>query len=187
MEFSYQVSEAEYRSAWKLRCRSHRSKIVKTAMFWVFLLVCLMLLWGFVQHGVQQAPIPQEQVAEPASSGHSTTELVTNVGPFVLLAGVWTFMIVRLGPGRLRRLYRKDPSMQGQFTVNIAPGTFAIQNSAGWTSHTGWNLFEFWREGKDVIVLVFHTGTYYILCLSGLSEAQRAELRGIISLALPKK
>jgi hypothetical protein len=108
MEFSYQVSEAEYLQGCKLgqkgllRSILHPSQ-TKKIMFWVFILVCLVLLWAVVQRTAQQPPADQEQVAQSTSSGHSTTELVTNVGPFILLAGIWIFILFRGVPKRLRQ------------------------------------------------------------------------------------
>jgi len=88
---------------------------------------------------------------------------------------------------QLRRMYKNDPSMQWQFTVIISPESIQTQNSVGAFSKTGWNIYVYWREGKDVIVLVFRSGTYYLLGSAGLSEARRGELRGILVEALPKK
>jgi hypothetical protein len=48
-------------------------------------------------------------------------------------------------------------------------------------------LDDYWCEGKSVIVLMFHSGTYSILSLAGLSEPQRGELRGILTAALQKR
>ena len=88
---------------------------------------------------------------------------------------------------RLRRLYRKDPRMQGQFTVSITPDFISTENTAGTTSKCAWNVYDYWCEGKDVIVLAFHSGSYFILSLAGLSEPQQGELRGILKAALRKK
>jgi hypothetical protein len=88
---------------------------------------------------------------------------------------------------RLQRVYRKDPSMQGQYTVSVTPESVATQNTAGTSSKTGWNIYNYWREGKDVILLVFHSGSYFLLSVRELPDAQRDELRGILTAALPKK
>jgi hypothetical protein len=145
-----------------------------------------MLLWTIVQRHSQQpvdTPLPVEQV----NTGQTAASLVTNVGPFVLICGIWVFIMFGLTPMRSRRSYQKDPSMQGQFTVNITPASISTQNAVGTSSQTGWNIYEYWREGKNVIVLVFLSGTYFILSQAGLSDPQRNELRGILSVALPKK
>ena len=49
MEFSYRVSEKEYRAAWGLQLRRQSgSRVMKIIMFWVFILVCLLMLWTVV-------------------------------------------------------------------------------------------------------------------------------------------
>jgi hypothetical protein len=189
MEFTYRISEAEYLNAAKLRLKgTRRFGTIKTVLFWVFIFVCLMLLLSVVQHHHQQvSPIPDEAVAQTVDSGHVVRAILENIGPFALLIGIWLFMMFRFVPARLRRLYRKDPSMQGQFTVNITPDSLLTQNTAGTSSKTGWNIYDCWREGNGVIMLVFHSGAYFLLSLASLSDAQRNELRGILATALPKK
>jgi hypothetical protein len=88
---------------------------------------------------------------------------------------------------QVRRLYRKDPLMRGQFAVSITPASIAIKNTAGTSSQSGWDIYDFWREGRSVIILVMHSSAYFILSLAELSEAQRGELRGILAAALPKR
>ena len=77
--------------------------------------------------------------------------------------------------------------MRGQFTVNITQDSISTENTAGTTSKSSWNVYDYWCEGKSVIVLMFHSGSYSVLSLAGLSEVQRGELRGILSAALPKR
>jgi len=187
MELSFKVSEANYRQAWKLRSKSPRSKVIKVVFCWIFILVCLMLLWAVVQHGSQQPVVAPQPPVETGSTGHTIGAVTTNVGPFILLADIWAFLVIRRGPMRLRRLYQRDPSMQGQFTASITAAGISMQNTAGISSQSGWDLYEFWRDGKDIIVLVFRSGTYCVLGLTGLSEVQRNELQGILSVALQKK
>ncbi len=88
---------------------------------------------------------------------------------------------------QLRRLYRKDPLMQGQFTVNLSQESISIQNTAGSFSKTGWNLYDYWREGKNLIMLVFHTGAFFLISTADLSDAQRDELRSILTVGFQKK
>jgi hypothetical protein len=194
MEFSYKVTESEYLNALKLRISAGRSRVVKTVVFWVFVLICLMLLLSIVQktsridNMARESSTAQTDDAqtEPAAT-QSTSHLTTNVA---LFAGVWivVFTLLRLAPGRrARRLYRDDPQMQGQFKVNVNSQSISTENSAGSSSTCAWNIYDYWREGRDVIILVFRSGTYFILGLSGLSETQRAELRGILTAALPRK
>ena len=77
--------------------------------------------------------------------------------------------------------------MQGEFAVKITTDSIYTENTAGISSKTGWNIYDSWREGKGLILLVFHSGAYFLISLAALSEVQQNELRGILSSALPKK
>lgn len=77
--------------------------------------------------------------------------------------------------------------MQGHFTADISTSVLLLENTAGVSWRMTWNIFEFWREKKDVIILGLRAGTYIILGLTELSDAQRDELRGILAIALPKQ
>lgn len=189
MEFSYRISEAEYGRAFRLRSRpSGQSTSVRTLAFWVFIMICLMTLWMIVQRTANQhgaAPAITAPVTHSAHAGAAS--LVRNFLPFFVLLGAWIFLLRRLGPAAVRRRYRKDPTMQGEFTVNITPQSITTRNTAGTSTQSGWNLYEFWREDKDIVILVMISGDYFTLSLAGLSEPQRGELRGILAQALPKK
>jgi hypothetical protein len=193
MEFSYKITEAEYVQACKLGRKVSSRSLFRLVMFWVFVLVCLMMLWGVVRRNSQQPDVSdqpavtEQSSTEPENNGHGMRAFLVNIGPFVLVAGIWVVVLFGVTPMRLRRIYRKDPFMQGQFTVSILPESISIQNTAGSSSHTEWNVYERWREGKDVIVLKLQSGAYSAMSVAGLSNAQRDELRGILSAALPKK
>lgn len=193
MEFSYRVTEAEYRSAWKLRRRQSGRPLFRLVMFWVFILICLMLLWAVVSRSgnqpndsqnrvvTQQQQNPQEADASPVPA------LLFNVGPFIILICVWVYLVFLRVPIQLRRAYQKDPMMQGLFTLTIEPASITIRNSAGTMFQSGWNVFENWREGRGVMVLLLRSGATSIISLAGLADHQRGELRSILSAALPKK
>ena len=87
----------------------------------------------------------------------------------------------------LRRIYRKDPSMQGQFTANITPESISIENTAGTSFRAGWNIYERWREEEGLLLLVLRSGASSMISLADLSSTQRDELRGILAAVLPKK
>jgi hypothetical protein len=196
MQFTYRVSEADYQRAWKLRLRGGRSKTVKVVMFWVFILVCLMVLWTVVtkandRNAESSSPVTQqssdEGPAPPPSKKPTALSLLEDVGPFVLIGGIWFFMLFQMRPRAMRRQYLNDPAMQGTFTVDVTPTELAVENTAGVSSRMGWNLYDFWRESKGVIVLVNKSGTYFIISEAGLLELQQNELREILSSALQKK
>jgi hypothetical protein len=189
MQFSYQVSEADYRRAFKLRTSGRNFKIL---MFWAFILVCLLMLWAVVsktnaRNSEDSAPpvtqSDQDSQAPAPGKTSMSRSLLMNLGPVVLVVGVLVF----LRPMILRRAYRKDPAMQGTYTIDLTPGAISIQNTSGFSTEAGWNLYDFWKQGKGVIILVGKSGTFFILSIARLSEPQREELRGILSAALPKK
>jgi hypothetical protein len=199
MQCSYEVSEADYLKAWKLRCKGvSRQTTPKLIMFWVFVLVCLMVLWVVVSKSSRSAApaIDNHQAAadedsEPAPAAtHAPVAktLFWDVGPFVILGGVWFFMIFRMLPGRrLRKLYRNDPAVQGRYTVEITSDGFALENTAGLTTRTRWNIYEYWSEHDDLMVLVLRSQAYFILVLSQLAPDQREELRRLLGAALAKR
>ena len=197
MEFSYKVSEADFRQAWRLERKVSSRSSLKTAAFWISIMLGLLLLYRFIQPGGQQAVAsnhlsvsqaslnqPPNQLPGPAATVSDSLE---RVGPFLVLAGMWILIVTTLVPMRLRHLYRRDPRMQGQFTVNITPDSISTENTVGTTSHSSWNVYEYWCEGKDIVVLMFHSGAYSILSLAGLSAPQRDELRGILTAALARR
>jgi hypothetical protein len=241
MEFSYRISEAEYLTALRLRREAaHGSRRARTVLFWIFIMVCLILLWAVVQKGattgknlayaalydkVQSGQVQDAVIRGDELTGHlkgskeefrttlpanynelleamiaarvdfsikerqsnMRTSLLINVGPFALLLIVWFLLLRQLGPKALRRMYGRDPTMQGEFTVNVSAQSIAIRNTAGSSFTSGWNVYEYWREGKNLIVLALCSGAYTTLNISGLSDVQRNELRGILSGALPKR
>ena len=190
MELSYKVSEKQYLEAMKLKVKTAaRAGVRNTVMFWVFILVCLFLLWTIVSknsqpHSIPDYPPPQHEIVNTVEA---LRDFAINFSLFVLLIGIWLFILLRLGPKAARRQFHKDPSMQGQFTVEIAPSGVEIRNTAGTFATAGWNIYEFWREGSDLIILGMYSGAYLILSLTELPEPQRAELRGILQTALPKR
>ncbi len=193
MEFTFKVTEAEYLRASRLRIKLPGSKTLQTILFWIFILVCLVSLWSTVEKSkptagtTDQPVVTQPSEVESPSRGTGFHALLVNDGPFLLLAGVWFFMLLKLRPTTVRGMYRKDPVMQGQFTVDVTPEFLSADNTAGTYWKARWNIFASWREGKDVIVLMYFTGAYFVLSIAGLSDAQRGELRGILATALPKK
>jgi len=77
--------------------------------------------------------------------------------------------------------------MQGQISMSITPESISVENTAGASSKTGWNVYDYWCEGKGIIILAFHSGAYFLISLASLPETQQDELRGILTVALPKK
>ncbi|HEY5083057.1 MAG TPA: hypothetical protein VII48_00925 [Rhizomicrobium sp.] len=182
MEFSYGITEQEYRQAFKLRTKiGSKGRRLKAVMFWVFILVCLLLIWTVVQKALQPSEI------QPVLVVADSPGVFSNIWPFGLIVGIVIFLRFGLLPIRLRQMYRKDPSMQGQFTAKVTATSFSLANTAGMSSQAGWNYYEDWREANGVVALICKNGSYQPLSLANLSEPVRAELRGILASALPKK
>jgi hypothetical protein len=187
MEFSYRISEAEYRKVTVLQqMGSTRSTQIKMIVFWLFILVCLMLLWEIVQRSVPTSPMQPTPPVHSVPSPHTGTTpvIVCLYAIGFLLVCVWS---VSQSRSRSRNNYRKDPELQGVFTANLTPQSISIKNSAGTSFEGVWSVYESWREKLDLILLKRRNGTSLALNLAGLSEPQRAELRGILAAALPQK
>jgi len=189
MEFSYRISEAEYLNAAKLKFKGsfHLGRIKKVVLFWFLVVICFLIFFAFFPHGQPQQPVSDDAAIQTATPSQAVNWILTNLLPFVIVVGVFAYVIFRSVPMQLRRIYRKDPLMQGQFTINISQESISIQNTAGSFSKTGWNIYDYWREGKGLILLFLHSGAYFLFSLADLPEARREELRGILTAAVPKK
>ncbi len=192
MEFSFKISESEFRQAWRVERRASSRSSFKTAAFWMLIMIGLLLIYRAMTSRPQagtpsQHLISQASIVRPVGDADTPGGLLERVGPILVLAGLWILIVTGLVPMRLHYLYKRDPRMQGQFTINITQDSICAENTAGTTSKCSWNVFDYWSEGKNIIVLMFHSGSYSILSLAGLSEPQRGELRGILSAVLKKK
>jgi hypothetical protein len=178
MEFSYRISEAECWKAWRLFYETTSGiKTVKAVLLWLAIFVSLILVFWHI-HRCAQLLFCINQVK---------SEFFVFISPGIFVFCVWIYLTIGFEHKELHRLCKKDPLMQGQYTVNITPESISTQNTAGLSSTVGWNIFDYWLEGKGFILLVFHSGSYFLLSLSGLSEPQQYELRSILTAALPKK
>lgn len=188
MVFGYRVSEAEYRIAGKLYLRTLSRlnfvrSIIRSLMISVFILFCLMLLWTIIFRTTN----PQNQTPGTTPVAPMSSSALVVVISFLTIGGLSTWFLVGAPPARMRRMYRNDPMMQGEFTLEITQSAMSIKNTAGTTSSSGWNIYESWSESRDVIILALRPGAYFILSLSGLGPGQRDELRSILTAALPRK
>jgi hypothetical protein len=187
MEFSYRINEAQYAKAWRLSRKGMLfGSVRKIALFVVFSLVCLVLLWSTIQHLSGPTPVADDSTASVQQS--TTFSFATNLAPFAVLAVVWAFIL--LGPRRqLRSRYRKDPVMQGVLTVEITPDRLRTENTVGTSGQTGWDIYDFWREDakNKLIVLVMKSQNYFVLNLADLPEPQQNEVRMLLGQVLPQK
>jgi hypothetical protein len=181
MEFTYKISEEDYVNAYILQARNRSSALVKDISFWVLIAVCLLLLFGVTERLIQ-SPADAEDSAPIVMSS-----VVLNILPAVIAAALFIFFRFFFPKMRIRRMYRNDPALQSEITLNVTADSIACHTSAGSTSQSAWSIYKCWREGKDVLTIAYHSGVYFVVSLAGLSEPQRAELRSILTAALPKK
>ncbi|HZL50851.1 MAG TPA: YcxB family protein, partial [Terracidiphilus sp.] len=183
----------EFRRSWRLARKAPSRSSVKTGAFWIFIMTGMMLLYRYVQPSNHQSAgayhlvFSRSSFVAAANRVASLSTFSERVGPFLVLAGVWVLVVGGLVPLRLHYMYRKDPRMLGQFSVNITRDSITTETSMGTLSKSSWNVYDYWSEEKGVIILIFHSGAYSIVSLAGLSEAQRDELRAILSAAIPKR
>lgn len=183
MEFSYRISEEQFQRIWRLeRTVGSRASIRRMLLFWVLILVCLVLLWVIVERGAPAPPADFHPPLLPVQSAAGWAAIL----PLIGVAAAW-IALFRLAPREHRSAYLKDPVMQGEFTVNINPQSISMRNSAGVNSQWNWNLYDHWRESRELILLVPRSGTNLPISLAHLPDFQRAELRSTIAQKLPRK
>ncbi len=193
MEFSYKLTEAEFMSGARLERKSSSRSSLKTALFWMSIMAGLMILFASIRPRNLQAPVASSAAVFRSAQSSSTTPagktavLLQEVGPFLVIAGLWILLVKGLVPLRLRYLYRKDPRMQAHFVVELTHDSISTYNAAGTSSRSAWNVYDGWSEGEGIVVLMFHSGAYSVMSLAGLSSVQQDEVRGILSAALPRK
>lgn len=187
MEFSYQISESDYISACKLAIKSRRSGTTKAILFWAFIVICLVLLFGVITKQKQlpaDSEVDSVPVTQQASSGEA---LVKNVAPFVGILVIWGFIVVFWLPRAGKRMYRRDTNLHGAITVTMDAESFAFRSTVGTSIQSRWSVFNGWLEKRDIVLLRYPNGTFQILNLAGLSEVEREQLRSILKTALPQK
>jgi hypothetical protein len=193
MEISYKLTEDEFvRGARLERKASSRSRL-KSALFWMTIMAGLMVLYAYLRPSDPQRVEPiHAATLKAVGQGLSTPDsepatLFQQVGPCLVIAGIWILIVMGLVPMRLRYLYRKDPRMHGQFTVEMTSDFISTNNTAGTFSKSAWNIYDGWCESKGIVVLMCHSGAYSVMSLAGLSQGQQNEVRTILSAALARK
>lgn len=198
MEFTYRISKTDFVDAAWLRRSSLGTGRVRYFVGWVCIIVFLASLWFVVGRSISHI------AANPDFKMYRTDDSVTSVdGPpsvrpsatphlilrlyaalLLLIWSIpWLILFYKLTP-KLRTMYRRDPLIQGEITASVTPELFSLRNSAGGASQSVWNVYEHWIE-RGNLILVVRNSHYVALNIAGLTDAQRAELRSILSAALP--
>jgi hypothetical protein len=193
MEISFKLTEDEFVRGARLERKASSRSSLKTALFWMSIMAGLMLLYAYLRPSDSRATeSASASTIRTASQSLSTPvsqpgTLFQQVGPFLVIAGIWILIVMGLVPLRLRYLYRKDPRMQGQFTVEMTSDFISTDNTAGTFSKSAWNVYDGWCEGKGIVVLMSHSGAYSVMSLAGLTQGQQNEVRSILSASIPRK
>ncbi len=193
MEISYKLTEEEFVRGARLERKASSRSSLKSALFWMSIMAALMILFAAIRprnheaSTANAATIFMSAQPGPTTSVTKTAGILQQVGPFLVIAGLWILLVMGLVPLRLRYLYRKDPRMQAHFVVELTSDSISTYNAAGTSSRSAWNVYDAWCEGEGIVVLMFHSGAYSIMSLAGLSPLQQDELRGILTAALPRK
>jgi hypothetical protein len=176
---------------------SGRSGQVGKLLFWLIILGVLTAFWGYLQTNSHSVPISRgpDGYDYVTSSGDSSQTiapvahtLMFNFGPVAIFTVSLIGVLILRGPThRLRKIYRRDPVMQGEFTVRLTLEQLLGQNSAGATWQNSWVIYDSWREKGSLVIVILRNQSYEILNLAALTEPERAELRGILTTALPQK
>lgn len=198
MEFTYSISEEEYVKANKLARKMMRSSIRKTVLFWLFVVVCLTLLFLVVQkdHVASQDPGSSTQTEETVQVQSGAPEVSTsvaahnalvNIAPLAAVLGIWAGIFFFWIPYQVRRQYRRDPNYQGVMTVTLNADTVALRSTTGLSWQVGWNSVDRWRERNDFLLLQMKSRGFLFASVRNLSEPEREDLRTILAEALRKK
>ena len=197
MEISFKVTEDEFVRGARLERKASSRSSLKTALFW------MEHLHHGRANGAVRLPAHQRAAGGPhpfllrRSRPPSRDFLCRSVSRGLLPATdgtvsgdrrhIWILIVMGLVPLRLRYLYRKDPRMQGQFTIEMTSDFISTNNTAGTFSRSAWNVYECWCESKGIVVLMSHSGAWSVMSLAGLAEGQQNEVRSILTAALPRK
>jgi hypothetical protein len=188
MEFSYRITQDQYLRAKRLVIGPSIWPWLRRRLLVGFALVfCAAVLISIVLHN--SPPMNSQQDTRPAQEAVQLNGWAATI-PWILciaVFGISVFSLVASGPLRDRRTFKNDPLMHGEITVNLTSELISTHNTAGATSQFAWSAFERWLERKDMVLLVMRSRGYIILGVSSLTDVQRAELRGILSIALPRK
>jgi hypothetical protein len=184
MEFTCRIDQRQFLRAKRLASKTTFWSWLQRQLFlWITIcfgmvfLVVLIIAVFFGSNPVTAPHSAQQGIQASIWSG-AMIFAVLGFSIYMQLEHVWL---------RDRRLYKGDPLMHGEITVNLTSDSVSTDNSVGATSKTNWIAFEKWIDCNDLVLLILRSKSYIILDVSGLDYVQHAELCSILSAALPRK
>jgi hypothetical protein len=192
MEFSYKLSEADYLLAGSIAVKRPGRPRARL-LFYAYLATLFLLLWGGLIIGMLLEQMDLVGISAAQIQGVQADKAIVpaSIVPALLYfcAGL---ILLRTGflrwfdRGRRLEHFRTDPGCQAETTVIATAQSIAFRSKTG-SSESIWDCYSMWAERQGILVLVTHAGVRKILKVSSLSESEKAEFRGILSAALPKK
>lgn len=177
MEFSYRFRKQVCRDASNFHFwRPWRKIIVACLLAFAFLEI--IIVSRAIMNGYSDGESVFETLrAEPASSNL-----------FVLVFFVLCCLLIFVRPRwNAARMYRNNPSRDEIVSVSVTLEHVDVRFGSSVTSCFAWPFYKYWREGKKFVLLKLKMGQFQFLPTAGLTDAERDELRGILTAALPKK
>jgi hypothetical protein len=179
MQFTSRITEDDFVDACRLQLQStHRtiaSVIAYTAaaIFWLFLLA------GWISERLH--PADRDFLGQNPAAFRAT------VLPAAVLLALWILIFRVITPYVARHRYRRAPYLHDEIANEVNLDGLAQKTSSGSFGFIAWKDLSYWRESKQVIIVVYPMKIFCILPKSNLNENEQAQLRSILAAALPSK
>jgi len=177
MEWTFRITEAQYLRAWNLERRFGCARRKRLLLILAGVLVVVL------------AGIVAAIVLFPDHDGDGAHHSSNSSAPIGALSAIVAAVAAAANVSQVKRRYRADATMEGEFTVRLDAQSFVVSNSATAALPSGWGQFTGWREDikRGLIVLRQQPRQFVVLNVSGLQELQRSELRALLAQALPPR
>jgi hypothetical protein len=192
MEFKYKLTEAEYLLASKIVVKRPGRPWARTLSYG-YLAVIFLIIWGAFLAGMflEQENLVGITAAE-IQQVHAMQKMVpASIVPVLGIFGL-ALLFLRLRPLRFldrnSRIehFRTDPGCQAETTVTVTPESIGFRSATGF-SESIWECYATWVERNGILILVTRAGVRKILKITGLSDSDKDELRGLLTAALLKR
>jgi hypothetical protein len=177
MGFSFRITEDEYVRSAVSHVEGHRSSKVGLCIYLMLAALCLHLII-MLTYGQMHSP-------DRMRPGFAFVLYI----PLLCLITVPALWRIYWVPRRYSRIYRMDPVLQSEMRVTVTSRGYTRDSDFGEPLRTSWSNYRYWREFKNVILLVEAANDWEITSLntSNLLDWQREELRDTLSAALSHK
>ena len=177
MEFSYKFSKQICVDAFRFMYWTAWQKII-------FIFLLAMTFWEviFVCRNVVVYQSVGMGIIDTLTSPPTTFNLM-----FLITFGLWSVAMFLYPWWKAVHYYRKSPMRDRIITASVTSEHIELKFEDIASSCTQWSFYKYWQEGKNTFVMALRSGGFQFFPKTGLNEAQRVELRGILAAVLPKK